>query len=124
MWEAITIVAFSLINILSAKIDSGIILDGKRIYHALNGIVYLALISIAYLLFHNYWLVAVLLFDRLLFFNISLSFFRHLSWDYMPQKPKSIVDKISRIIFYNNGALMYLVYAIVFISLIVICFVW
>ena len=122
MWIAFTIAAFSLLNVGLAKIDAILIFNSKSIKHGINGLVYLSILTVPYFIFHNYWLMAVLLFDRLLFFNLFLSHFRGVGWLYMPLNPKSIVDKVARIIFYNNGALMYLVYAVIFISLIIVEF--
>ena len=122
MWIAVTIALFSLLNIGLAKIDATLIFNSKRIKHGINGLVYLSIILVPYFIFKNYWLIAALLFDRLLFFNLFLSYFRGVGWLYMPLNPKSIVDKIARIIFYNNGALMYLVYLIILSSLILICY--
>lgn len=124
MGVAVTIVLFSLLNIGLAKIDATLIFNSKTIKHGINGLVYSLIIAIPYFIFKDYWLIAVLLFDRLLFFNLFLSHFRGVGWLYMPLNPKSITDKIARIIFYNNGALMYLVYFIVLLSLILICYLW
>jgi len=71
------------------------------------------------------WLIFALLFNRLLVFNIFLSLFRGLDWDYVTPEnpPKSIIDRIAKMVFGMNGKLMYGVYSIVFIVLIIIIFI-
>ena len=122
MWIAFTIAAFSLLNVGLAKIDAILIFNSKSIKHGINGLVYLSILTVPYFIFHNYWLMAVLLFDRLLFFNLFLSHFRGVGWLYMPLNPKSIVDKIAKFFFGTNGLKMYLTYLVVFIIL--ICLLW
>jgi hypothetical protein len=117
MWIAFTIVAFSLLNIGLAKIDATLIFNSKIIKHGINGLVYLSILAVPYFVFHNYWLVAVLLFDRLLFFNLFLSYFRGIGWLYIDQDPEAITDKIAKFIFGTKGLLMYVVYGIIFITL-------
>ena len=117
MWIAFTIVAFSLLNIGLAKIDATLIFNSKRIKHGINGLVYISILAVPYFVFHNYWLVAVLLFDRLLFFNLFLSYFRGVGWLYMPLKPDAISDKIAKFIFGTKGLLMYVTYGVIFIAL-------
>jgi hypothetical protein len=118
MWITFTIVAFSLLNIGLAKIDATLIFNSKRIKHGINGLVYLSILAVPYFVFHNYWLVAVLLFDRLLFFNLFLSYFRGVGWLYIDQDPEAITDKIAKFIFGTKGFLMYITYLCIFIILI------
>ena len=120
MWVTFTIVAFSLLNIGLAKIDATLIFNSKRIKHGINGLVYISILAVPYFVFHNYWLMAVLLFDRLLFFNLFLSHFRGVGWLYMPLNPDAISDKIAKFIFGMDAGKMYLTYIVLF--LILICF--
>lgn len=113
----ITLILFTLSNIVLAKIDAGKIAKGKTINHAINAVVYVVLVAGTYFLFHNWFLIAALLFNRLLFFNISLSLFRGLPAFYISPNPASVIDKIAKSIFGNKGWLMYLIYAAVFAGL-------
>jgi hypothetical protein len=113
--SAIIIIAIvTVLNITLADIDAGRIDKGKRIYHGLNGLVYIAVLASAWLITRNWHLVACLIFNRLLVFNIALNVFRKLPPFYMPMAPKSVVDKIVKPI----GSWVYLIYAIGFITLI------
>ena len=122
MWQAITIAAFALINVMLAYVDSKIIFRGGKILHGINGLVYCGLVAGMWFIFHNVWLCAALLVERLLFFNIALSLFRQLDWDYVSPERKSVVDKVAHWLFGDSGAMMYMVYAIVFIALTIISF--
>lgn len=116
----LTLLIFTIINVCLAFIDAHKIIKGKWIKHGVNGAVYLAMLIVPYLLFHNLWFIAALLFNRLLVFNIMLSLFRGLKWYYMPITPLSITDKLAKKVFGINGKLAYSVYAIIFIALVVI----
>lgn len=113
---------FSLINIILAFIDSRIIRDGNKILHGLNGVVYLVLVALAVWYTGNYWLIGALLTDRLLFFNIPLSLFRGLVWNYISPAPVSVVDRMAKAVFGNRGSLMYGVYAVGLITFIIIIY--
>ena len=119
----LTIVIFTIINIFLAQLDSRRIGDKKIIKHWLNGLVYLAMAAIPYWLFENYWLIGALLFNRLLVFNISLSIFRGLKWDYVSKEPYPVTDRLAKSIFGMNGMLMYGVYMAIFILFLLKLFV-
>lgn len=119
----ITLILFSVANIILAWIDSRIIADKQKILHGLNGVVYLALLLIPYFMYHNWFLIAALCFNRLLWFNISLSKFRSLDWDYVSPSPKSIIDKVAKAIFGSNGKLMYFIYLVLFTICTVLIFI-
>lgn len=110
----LTLILFTLINLILAAFDASRIKKGKTINHFINAVIYTALVAGTYFLFHNWFLIAALLFNRLLFFNISLSLFRGLPAFYISPKPASVIDKIAKSIFGKKGWLMYLVYAIIF----------
>jgi len=113
------IIIFSLLNIVLADIDAHKIEQGKVIKHGINGLIYLGLLGFAFFFTKDFWLLAVLCFDRLIFFNLSLNIFRKLPFLYVSKEPKSIVDKLALKVFGKNGGVMYLVYAVIFILLIV-----
>ena len=117
-----TIIAISILNVVLAFIDAHKIVKGKVINHIINGAIYACIIFVPYFLFHNWLLIAALLFNRLLFFNIFLSLFRGKKWDYIPLQPISITDKWAKKVFDDNGQLMYGVYAVIFAVLIIFSF--
>lgn len=106
-------ISFAIANIVLAFIDSRKIIKSKMINHAVNAIVYCAMVAIPVFILHNYWLIGTLLFTRLLVFNITLSLFRGLKWDYVSPSPTAITDRIAKSIFGYNGRLMYMVYGAV-----------
>jgi hypothetical protein len=107
------ILSFTLINITLAEIDATRIKDGKVIKHGINGLLYCALLAVAWIITTNWYLVAALCFNRLLVFNITLNLFRKLPPFYMPLQPKSIIDRIVKPV----GRWVYFLYAIGFITL-------
>jgi len=121
----LTLLIFSVLNIALAFIDAYKIFKGNTINHVINAAVYIAMVAVSFFIFHNVWLIFALLFNRLLVFNITLSLFRGLDWDYVTPEnpPKSIIDRIAKMVFGMNGKLMYGVYSIVFIVLIIIIFI-
>lgn len=119
----LTITIFTIVNIFLAQLDSRKIGENKLIKHGLNGLVYVAILAVPYFLFSNYWLIGALLFNRLLVFNIALSVFRGLKWDYISPAPKAITDKLAKAVFGNNGTLMYGVYLLVFAGFIIKLFI-
>ncbi len=118
------LIIFTIANIVMAFVDSRKINKGKWVKHGINGALYIAIVAIPYFIFNNWWLVGALLFNRLLVFNIALSLFRGLKWDYItPEKPpKAITDKLAKMVFGMNGKLMYGVYLVIFIAFLVIIF--
>lgn len=116
-----TIPIFTMLNIILAFIDSRIIRNSKKILHGLNGAVYLLLVAGVVWYYSNYWIIAPLLLDRMLFFNIPLSLFRGFTWNYISPAPKAITDRMAKAIFGNRGTLMYGVYLVLFIVTIYLC---
>jgi len=84
---------YALVNIALAYTDYRLISDGKRVFHGINGFVYLILISPAYFLTDLY-VVAGLLVLRRLVFDISLNLFRGLPYDYTSSTTTSIIDRL------------------------------
>jgi hypothetical protein len=120
----LTLILFSIANLILAYLDAHKIIKGNTINHLLNACIYIGIVAVPFLLFKNWFLIAALLFNRLLVFNIMLSLFRGLNWSYISPSPISVTDKIAKKIFSNNGKLMYAVYAVVFIVLTIISFIW
>lgn len=119
MIKAILLTLFFIVNVALAYYDADRIKKGGWIYHGINGLVYGAIVAVPYFFFNDWWLVVALLFNRLLVFNIALSVFRKLPWDYVTpeRRPKPITDRIAKYVFKRNGALMYAVYLAIFIFL-------
>lgn len=118
----ITLIVFTLVNILLAYVDAKKIIKGNSIKHGINAGIYMGIVAIPFFIFHNYFLIAALLFNRLVFFNMFLSLFRKLPAFYMPLKPLAISDILAGKVFGTNGRLMYSIYAVIFIILTVISF--
>ena len=116
-----TLPIFTVINIIMAFIDSRVIGKGRKVLHGINGLIYISMVAVPVWWFENYWLIGAMLFDRLLFFNISLSLFRGLRWTYISPAPKAITDRMAKAVFGNRGKLMYGVYLILFIVTIYLC---
>jgi len=109
------IMVVTILNIVLAIIDAGRIKRGKSIKHGVNGFIYTLILAAAFWVKPNYWLISALVFDRLIFFNISLNLCRMLPVFYVSESPKSIVDKISRWVFGKYGYIMYFIYLVLFI---------
>lgn len=118
-----TLILFTIANIILAAIDAHKIGLSTTIKHGINAAVYISMIAIPFFIFHNYFLIVALLLNRLLVFNIALSLFRKLSWDYISLDPASITDKIAKSIFGTNGKLMYEVYGVGFILFTILSFI-
>lgn len=110
------LIIFTILNMVLAFIDSRIIATKHKVLHGLNGLVYLALVAGAVWYTGNYWMIGALLFCRLVVFNIALSLFRGLAWNYISPCPKAWMDKIAKAVFGNRGTLMYFVYLLIFIT--------
>lgn len=118
----LTLILFSIANVILAYLDAHKIIKGNSIKHGINAAIYVGMIVIPFVLFHNYFLIAALLVNRLIIFNGMISLFRGLKWDYISPAPTAITDKIAKSIF-KTGKAMYLTYLIIFIVLTVLTFV-
>lgn len=121
MFKILTILIFTLLNIFLAQHDANRIKKGKRIYHGVNGAIYIVLLSIQHYIFADWYLTAALCVNRLLTFNISLSLYRGNDWDYLSPEPKSITDKIAKWVF-KKGIVMYGLYSVLFVFLLYMTF--
>jgi len=121
----LTLILFTIANVVLAFMDAHKIIKGKWINHGINAAIYVAMVAIPFFIFHNYFLIGALLVNRLIVFNISLSLFRGLIWDYITPEnpPKAISDRIAKSIFGMNGKKMYITYSIIFVVLTVLTFV-
>jgi len=94
-----------------ADIDALLIKHSEVIKHWKNGLIYFIMLSIAFLIYQNWYLIAALCFNRLVFFNIALNRFRGLPTFYVSKVPKSVTDKI----FKPLGQWQYIIYIVLFI---------
>jgi hypothetical protein len=102
-----------------AAFNADLIRDGKRIYHFWNGAIHLtAAILIGY--FTNWQYGLAVLFIARLFFDVSLNLMRGLSIDYVSPKPKSIVDRVEKWVFKNNGIIPKILYAFIIVILLTV----
>jgi hypothetical protein len=103
------------INILLAYIDSVLISKGERIYHGLNGAVYIMLMIPAYMVTKSIFLIVALLLIRRLVFDISLNLFRGLPYDYTSDTTTSIIDRL----LYDVQEVLGIVYYVLLIAAII-----
>lgn len=95
-----------------------------KIKHAYNTFYHIPAWALIVFITKEYWLLLSLPFIGKLFFDTFLYVvFRKLSWDYMPARPKSIMDKGEKFIFFNSGALAKVVYAAIILG-VNIYFTW
>jgi hypothetical protein len=88
----------------------------ERIWHGLNGAIHLSTALYFGLAVCPQAGFSILLIARL-FFDVSLNLFRKLPIDYVPEHPKSIVDKIEIFVFEDNGWLPKIIYSLLLIAL-------
>ncbi len=104
--------------ILFAWLNAILIKNGKRIYHALNGLLHLGVaVAIGYFTKWQYGLAT--LFIARLVFDTALNLFRGLPIDYVSSNPKSIVDKIEKKIFGKDGFTPKIIYIVIIAGLFV-----
>lgn len=106
----LTEVAYILCCLALAYVNAVRIGGDKRIYHGLNALVHLVCWAVVFLLTGSWWIVAALPFIGRLFFDTSLNLMRGLPLDYMPAKPKSIIDQAEQR-FFHDGLVPKLAYA-------------
>lgn len=83
--------------------------DGRKIHHWLNGSMHL-LGAFVGTLFEGWQIGLSLLLVVRIAFNTALNAFRHLPIDYVSPKPKSLVDKVEKWLFGNNGWIPLIIY--------------
>jgi hypothetical protein len=94
----------------------------KKILHGWNGLLHIATAGIAWYLYG--WIgFIVILCNTNVVFNIALNFFRGKPFDYVPIKPKSIIDKVERKIFGDDGILPKIIYGLTSIALNILYYV-
>lgn len=86
------------------------ILFDKRIYHGINGALHLAFWGVVVIITKSWFPVVVLPFLGRVFFDAALNAMRRLPLNYVAKNPKSIVDKVEKSVFGNDGILPKVVY--------------
>jgi len=102
--------------IFFAWLNAKWIAKDKKILHGINGGIHLVAAFLFAYYTEWYHFFTTLLIARL-FFDVSLNLFRGLEINYVPLKPKSIVDKIEQWVFKKDGYTPKVVYLILIISI-------
>lgn len=122
------ITIFIILNLILAKIDAKKILAQKPINHSMNAWVYMVTIvgtgALSELVFHFNWIEQIslllsLLLTRKVVFDISLSLFRGLKWDYISQTTTSKIDQFENKIF-KSGTVKYFFYGTLLLANIIL----
>lgn len=113
----IYLILYALICTQLAWLNSYLIKKGRRIYHALNGLLHLVAAAVGWYYFSWQIGVAILPLTRIVF-DVSLNLFRELPFDYVSPSPKSIIDKLEKKIFKKNGIVPKLIYLAIVIALV------
>lgn len=93
-------IAYAFAVIALAGYNARLIYKGKRIKHFWNGLLHLTVAVAASGLQWSLWLLLIILLNTRLLFNYWLNIFRDgIRWNYVPAKPKSIVDQVEKFIF-------------------------
>ncbi len=111
----------ALVCIYLAKHDAQALKEDRPqdISHPINGAVHIGASLLLWIAGGFPHFFAGLL-ESVIVFDISMNLFRHLSPFYLPIKPKSLKDKIEKIVFFNSGLLAKIVYLVLFIVIICI----
>jgi hypothetical protein len=118
LWQAL----YTVFCVALAYVNYRVIAADKRVFHAVNGIAHL-LFWVAAFKFSSWLILLLLPFIGRLFFDSALNLFRGLPLDYVPAKPKSIIDKVEKRFFGKDGETPKLIYLLVIIILNV-SFLW
>ena len=111
------IIYYAIGCIVFAYYNAKWIAGGKPIKHGINGSIHIvAAVSIGYFT-HWYHVFTALLVARV-FFDWSLSLFRHLSLGYVSDNPKSIADRIEKWMFKYDGITPKIIYIFLIIVLV------
>jgi len=113
----IYLLLYALVCVQLAWLNSDLIKRGRRIYHALNGLLHLVAAAVGWYYFSWQIGVAILPMARVVF-DVSLNLFRGLGIDYVSPSPKSVIDKLEKKVFKNNGIVPKLIYLIIVIALV------
>ena len=116
----IWILSYLVFCLALAYVNHRLIAYGKRIYHALNGLLHAVCWGLVYMVTESWLLTASLPFMGRAVFDSSLSLMRGLSLDYVAKNPKSIIDQMEKGVFGNDGILPKVIYLTISIILIIV----
>lgn len=106
------------ILLILAWYNAVLIRKGKRIYHFWNGLLHCVVAGGVWVLDSWQSGLAVLFIARVVF-DTALNLMRGLPIDYVPKDPKSIVDKLEKKVFGNNGIIPKIIYIIIIAALLI-----
>lgn len=95
----------------------GIVFANVWVLHGVNGLLHGSIWYGMVLISKDWQILAVAPFIGKLFFDVALSMLRELPLIYIPVKPKSILDRIEKRLFFNNGVYAKVTYAVLIIAL-------
>jgi hypothetical protein len=115
------VIYYAVFCILLAYINYRVIKKGLRVYHALNGLCH-AIAFFALWHFVNIQTALAGLFMARVVFDTSLNVMRFgwAGFDYVPKKPKAIMDKIERFFFKGKYLTAKLTYLLVMAALLTV----
>ena len=115
LYEFIAILICGLLAVNNAHRIAG----GNKINHWLNGLIHLSIAGGAWYIFH--WVAAIIiLLNARVLFDATLSYLRFGRINYVSLSPSSLIDKIERKIFGNDGYAPKIIYLLISISVNVI----
>lgn len=95
MVKVVLLILFTTANLLLAYHDARRIKQDSRIYHGLNGLMYIWLLTLAYLLTGDWVLITGLSILRIPVFNTALNYYRGKELTYLSKSTTSIVDQLT-----------------------------
>lgn len=101
---------YGLITVVFALLNKEWIEDGLKIKHGLNGLIHLVVASVGWV-FWGFLCFWIILLNTRVIFDLSLNLFRGLPLGYVSPKPASIIDKLEKKVFGNDGLKPKLIYA-------------
>ena len=124
----IPIAIFIILNLILAKIDAKKVLAHKPINHSMNAWFYVVILigvfgANSYFNWFDWMeqisLLVSLLLTRKVVFDISLSLFRGLKWNYISKFTTSKIDQFENKIF-KSGTIKYVFYTILLLGIIIV----
>jgi hypothetical protein len=91
----------------------------ERVRHGFNGLAHLT-VCLYFTLSVSLTTGFIMLLIGRLFFDVPLNLFRKRPFDYVPDQPRSIVDKVEKYVFRNDGITPKVIYAYLIFILILI----
>lgn len=97
-----------------AGLNARWIQQAKRIKHFWNGLLHIAVAAGAALFLKAWEPAVIILCNSRIIFDLWLNIFRDdVPWDYVPSKPKSIVDQVEKFLFNKDFITPRILYALI-----------